>query len=48
MSISENVGIWFWGFLILYGAAMYLLSPAARDHGGFFRGTDAQGRAASQ
>ena len=27
---------------------MYLLSPAARDHGGFFRGTDAQGRAASQ
>ena len=41
MSISENVGICFWGFLVLYGAAMYLLSPAARDHGGFFRCTDA-------
>lgn len=47
MAVHESVGFWFWGFLVAYGLAMYLLSPRARDHGGFFRGTDAQGRAAS-
>ena len=38
----------FWGFLVLYGASMYALSPRARTATAFFRGTDDAGRPASQ
>lgn len=48
MAHNDYVGMWFWGFLVAYGLAMYLLSPRARDQDGFFRGTDALGRAAHQ
>lgn len=40
-------GLFFWGFLIVFGLVMYLVSPRVRDEGGFFRGTDEQGRPAS-
>lgn len=48
MNGNAGFGLWFWGFLVAYGLAMYLLSPRARDDSGFFRGTDGAGRAASQ
>jgi Na+/proline symporter len=48
MTNTDSIGPWFWGFLVAYGLAMYLLSPKARDHDGFFRGTDVLGRAASR
>ncbi|MCK6427859.1 MAG: hypothetical protein L6Q72_02045 [Burkholderiaceae bacterium] len=41
-------GFAFWGFLILYGVAMYAVSPQARTLSAFFAGTDEQGRAASE
>ena len=40
-------GVFFWGFLVLFGIVMVLVSPSAKDEGGFFRGTDATGRPAS-
>ncbi|MFZ5505015.1 MAG: sodium:solute symporter, partial [Pseudomonadota bacterium] len=40
-------GAAFWGFLILYGAGMYALSPRAVGHAGFFRGHDEAGRPAA-
>ncbi|MCK7500657.1 MAG: hypothetical protein MZW92_68410 [Comamonadaceae bacterium] len=48
MGPIPEIGIAFWGFLAVYGVLMYAFSPAARDRAGFFLGTDAQGRAASQ
>jgi Na+/proline symporter len=41
-------GLFFWGFLLVFGGAMYWLSPRARDEAGFFRGHDAEGRPASE
>lgn len=41
-------GLYFWGFLALYGVVMYAVSPQARTLSAFFGGTDEQGRAASQ
>lgn len=43
-----ETGLAFWGFLAVYGLLMYALSPSARDHSGFFRGTDGRGQAASR
>lgn len=48
MSLDPHVAIYFWGFLFLYGVAMYVISPRARTVAGFFSGTDERGRAASQ
>ncbi len=48
MALDANVGVYFWGFLALYGAIMYVMTPAAVTVAGFFRGTDENGRAASQ
>ena len=48
MGLEAGVGVYFWGFLIVYGVVMYVLSPTARTPASFFRGADAQGRAASQ
>lgn len=45
--MDNSTGIFFWGFLILYGAAMFFLSPRTRSLGGFFRGTDKKGREAA-
>jgi Na+/proline symporter len=40
-------GLFFWGFLVIFGIVMYAVSPKASDQDGFFRGTDANGRSAS-
>lgn len=47
MALDASVGVYFWGFLILYGVLMYALSPSAVTVTSFFRGTDETGRAAS-
>ena len=41
-------GLFFWGFLLVFGLAMYVVAPRSRDEAGFFRGHDASGRPASQ
>ena len=40
-------GLFFWGFLVVFGIVMYLVAPRSRDEAGFFRGHDDQGRPAS-
>lgn len=42
-----STGVLFWGFLIVYGIVMYVISPKTVSVGGFFRGEDKQGRDAS-
>ena len=41
-------GLFFWGFLLAFGAIMYAISPRATDEAGFFRGHDKHGRPASE
>jgi SSS family solute:Na+ symporter len=48
MTFDPMMGAYFWGFLLFYGAAMYVLSPAATTVNSFFRGTDNAGRPASE
>jgi solute:Na+ symporter, SSS family len=48
MPLDFRTGIFFWGFLLLYGVAMYVISPRARSVSSFFRGTDESGRPASE
>lgn len=43
--MDSTTGIFFWGFLIMYGIVMFLLSPKTVSLGGFFKGEDKQGRA---
>ncbi|HEY5762953.1 MAG TPA: hypothetical protein VIS73_07075 [Rhodocyclaceae bacterium] len=45
--MSDLQGLFFWGFLVVFGVVMYLVSPRVKDDAGFFRGTDATGRATS-
>ena len=47
MTATSLTGLFFWGFLIAYGALMYWLSPRTVTIGGFFNGEDSQGRQAS-
>jgi len=42
--VDDWQGLFFWGFLVVFGAIMYGLAPRARDEAGFFRGHDARGR----
>ena len=46
--MAELQGLFFWGFLLVFGGTMYWLAPRAKDEAGFFRGHDAQGRPASE
>jgi Na+/proline symporter len=46
--MNELQGLFFWGFLLVFGALMYAISPKATDEAGFFRGHDAHGRPASE
>lgn len=39
-----STGIFFWGFMIVYGIVMFALSPKTVNLGGFFRGEDKQGK----
>lgn len=47
MTFDPMMGVYFWGFLVLYGGVMYAMSPAATTVSSFFRGTDNDGRPAS-
>ena len=48
MTFDPMMGAYFWGFLLFYGTAMYVLSPAATTVNSFFRGTDNAGRPANE
>ena len=45
--MHNGTGILFWGFLIVYGIVMFAISPKVVTIGGFFKGTDKKGRAAT-
>ncbi|ARU86684.1 sodium:solute symporter [Pseudomonas sp. M30-35] len=47
MQPNSALGLFFWGFLVLYGVLMVVLSPRAVTIGGFFHGEDNQGRSAA-
>jgi Na+/proline symporter len=47
MTFDPMMGVYFWGFLVLYGWAMYAMSPSATTISSFFRGTDNDGRPAT-
>ncbi|MDB5810666.1 MAG: sodium:solute symporter [Betaproteobacteria bacterium] len=46
--IEPAFAAYFWGFLFLYGGLMYALTPRAHTVAGFFRGSDAAGRPATE
>lgn len=45
--MNSMQGLFFWGFLVVFGVVMYLVAPRSKDEAGFFRGHDDQGRPAS-
>ena len=45
--MDMSTGIFFWGFLVIYGIVMFILSPKTVSLGGFFRGEDRKGREAA-
>ncbi len=47
MTFDPAMAMYFWGFLLLYGTVMYVISPHARTVSGFFAGTDSAGRPAN-
>lgn len=47
MTMDLSTGIFFWGFMIVYGVIMYVISPKTVTVGGFFRGEDRKGRDAN-
>lgn len=46
--IDPNFAIYFWGFLLLYGGVMYVISPNAKSDASFFTGSDDAGRPATE
>ncbi|MBK1887297.1 sodium:solute symporter family transporter [Marinobacter sp. DY40_1A1] len=46
MNITEAA--LFWGFLLVYGVVMYVLSPKSRNSESFYKGADDQGNPVSQ
>ena len=48
MAFDSTMGMYFWGFLVLYGTVMYAISPQARTASSFFGGTDDAGRPATE
>ncbi|MCB1915891.1 MAG: hypothetical protein KDG52_09265 [Rhodocyclaceae bacterium] len=44
---SPLQGVFFWGFLLVFGGLMYVLAPRVRSESGFFLGHDESGRPAS-
>jgi len=47
MDANSTIGLFFWGFLLVYGVLMLALAPRAVTLGGFFNGEDEQGRSAA-
>jgi len=48
VTFDPMMGLYFWAFLVLYGGVMYAMSPSATTASSFFRGTDNEGRPASE
>ena len=48
MTFDIATGIYFWGFLLLYGTVMYVISPRSRTVSSFYAGTDDAGRPATE
>lgn len=48
MVMNATPSVYFWGFLLLYGTVMYVLSPQARTVSSFFGGTDEDGKPATE
>jgi len=46
--VSDVQGLFFWGFLLVFGIVMYLVVPRSKSEAGFFRGHDEKGRPASE
>jgi SSS family solute:Na+ symporter len=46
--LEPAFAIYFWGFLLLYGTVMYMVSPRSRTVSSFFAGTDDAGRPATE
>jgi Na+/proline symporter len=46
--IEPGFAAYFWGFLLLYGTVMYIVSPRSRTVSSFFAGTDDAGRPATE
>lgn len=46
--IEPAFAIYFWGFLLLYGGAMYAITPRSRTATSFFTGSDDAGRPATE
>ncbi len=44
--MADWQGLFFWGFLLAFGAVMYGVVPRSKDEAGFSRGHDDQGRPA--
>ena len=47
MTMDMTTGIFFWGFMIVYGIIMFAIAPKTVTVGGFFRGEDRKGRDAN-
>jgi len=47
VTFDISTGIYFWGFLLLYGTVMYVISPRSRTVSSFYAGTDETGRPAT-
>lgn len=47
IDMSGTTGIFFWGFLVVYGIVMIAISPKATSAGSFFRGERKDGKPAS-
>ena len=45
--MDATTGIFFWGFMIVYGIIMFALAPKTVSLGGFFNGADKKGRDAN-
>jgi Na+/proline symporter len=46
--IEPAFAVYFWGFLLLYGGAMYAITPRSRTAASFFTGSDDAGRPATE
>ena len=45
--MDSTTGIFFWGFMVVYGVVMFAISPKTVTLGGFFKGEDKKGRQAN-
>lgn len=46
--MAQWQGLFFWGFLIVFGVVMLIISPKALSEGSFFKGHDKEGKPSSE